>query len=99
MADAVSTGESSGFWEWGGDLVESVVGGWISVETEKAKNPASVVEKEIGNTANPNNTLTDAKQSQMPAMQDIKPLYLYIGGGVGLLILLIVLVFALRKRK
>lgn len=97
MADVVSTGESSAFWEWGGDLVGSMVDGWVQIETEKAKNPPP--ETELGNTANPSTTLTDANQSQTPAKQDINPLYLYIGGGVGLFLLLIVLVFALRKSK
>jgi len=102
MADAVVTGETSSSWEWAndlgswaGNLVGDAVNGYFDVEKEKAKNPEP--SKELGNTANPSGTLTEAKQSQT-APTAINPTWLYVGGGIGIFILLIVLVLAFRSK-
>lgn len=85
------------FWEWGGDLVNSALDGWVSIEQEKAANGGVV------NNGNQNNTIVDAEQTAntIPSTQNMGMTTnqkLAIGGGVLAFILVIVIVVMSSKK-
>jgi len=97
MAETVSTNESESFWEWGGDLIESVAGGMLDVEKEKAKNPQPIAS--ATNTASPAQTVIEAKQTPQSLLSIDDKTKMYIGVSAGFLLFIVVLMFAFRSKK
>lgn len=82
-------------FEFSGDFLNSALDGVVEVEKEKASNNNSVP---ISNNANPSNTATEALQSaNAPVAKDNT--LLHVGLGVGFLLFILILVFALKGKK